>query len=407
MLSCIMGLAWFAEGFLKSCGGEIASLFSPWIRQLWHLVFPSSSTESSRLPDLPEKIVGLDVRLEELKTRLFAENVKKLGVTAMGGGGKTTLAAALCRDPDVKERFGDKIIYRKVSDFSERKDILESIWVGITNSRSTPNFQSIQVARKRVEEWLSSRPTQNILVVLDDVWLDDSHLKDLIFEADGYKTIVMSRHIVEWLDDIYELPLLEESDALALFCYYAFEQTSIPERGYDKILVQQVAEQCQQLPLALEVIGSSLYEKKNRDEWIYYQKKLSEGGRINSNHEENLLKILALSIDRLHTIDNNNIIKECFLDLILFPGVKEIHVDTLFDIWIYAHNLTLYEARRTLNVLERRRLLRLVNHDIGGHRGISHGIACELYIVQHDMLRKLAIYLVENNQSEDICKRLI
>ncbi|GLJ54967.1 hypothetical protein SUGI_1180100 [Cryptomeria japonica] len=404
MLSYITGLAllalaWLAEGFLQGCGGEIASLISSWIRRWWDLLFPSSSGIS----DSPQNLVGMDVRLRELKARLFRENVRNLGVRAMGGSGKTTLATALCSDSQVKERFGNKIIYCKVSDFSKTKDILESIWAGIT--KSTLKFQSIQDARKEIQKWLSSRQTQNILVVLDDIWLDDGHLRHLLFEANGYKTVVMSRDNVKGLDDTYELPLLEENDALSLFCYHAFDKKSIPERGYDKILVQQVAKACQGLPLALEVIGVSLHNEENEDEWKYALKKLSEGGSINKKYEDDVLKILALSIDRLDKIDN--IIKQCFLDLILFPGMKEIHVDTLFDIWIYTHNLTLVEARTNLKRLEQRRLLRLVNHDIGDHHEISHGSACELYIVQHDILRNLAIYWVNNNPSKDTCKRLI
>ncbi|XP_057815986.1 probable disease resistance protein At4g33300 isoform X2 [Cryptomeria japonica] len=296
--------------------------------------------------------------------------------------------------------FGNKIIFQKVSQSPDIQNILESIWVGITGELE-PNFQSIQDGRRRLNEWLSSKEPQNILVVLDDVWPEDSNLQYLLFEAKGYKTVVTARHTFRWLDDTYDLPLLREKDALSLFCYEAFGQKSIPDRGYNKTLVKQVAAKCQGLPLALVVIGRSLYKMSDDAYWEHARDKLSEGGSIDQAHEEGVLKNLAVSIEML-----DEKMKQCFLDLALFPGVKKIPVDMLFDIWIYAHNLKQSHARKNLLELERRRLLSLVNNNIGEHLGINEGSTCELYVVQHDVLQSLAIYLAERNQPANICRRL-
>ncbi|GLJ55180.1 hypothetical protein SUGI_1184190 [Cryptomeria japonica] len=361
---------------------------------------PESPGPEPHIPELPNNPMGLVDQVQELKRRLFEYDYNKVGVSAMGGSGKTTLAAALCWDPQVKKRFGNKIIFQKVSESPDIKKILESIWVGITGVRPVPNFQSIQDGRRRLKEWLSSKESQNILVVLDDVWHED-HLKELLFEAKGYKTVVTARHTYKWLDNTYDLPLLGEKDALSLFCFEAFGQKSIPDKGYNKALVKEVAAKCQGLPLALVVIGRSLYKMSDDAYWEHARDKLSEGGSIDQAHEEGVLKNLAVSIEML-----DEKMKQCFLDLALFPGVKKIPVDMLFDIWIYAHNLKQSHARKNLLELERRRLLSLVNNNIGEHLGINEGSTCELYVVQHDVLQSLAIYLAERNQPANICRRL-
>ncbi|XP_057815987.2 putative disease resistance protein At5g47280 [Cryptomeria japonica] len=359
---------------------------------------PESPGPEPHIPELPNNPMGLVDQVQELKRRLFEYDYNKVGVSAMGGSGKTTLAAALCWDPQVKKRFGNKIIFQKVSESPDIKKILESIWVGITGVRPVPNFQSIQDGRRRLKEWLSSKESQNILVVLDDVWHED-HLKELLFEAKGYKTVVTARHTYKWLDNTYDLPLLGEKDALSLFCFEAFGQKSIPDKGYNKALVKEVAGKCQGLPLALMVIGRSLYKENDNAYWEHARDKLSEGGPIDKSHEEEVLKLLAVSIEKLDAD-----LKRCFLDLALFPGLKKVPVDTLFDIWIYYQNLKQSHARKNLLELERRRLLSLVNHNMGEHLGINEGSTCEQYIVQHDVLRNLAVYLA--NQPGNIPKRL-
>ncbi|GLJ19847.1 hypothetical protein SUGI_0359640 [Cryptomeria japonica] len=59
--------------------------------------------------------VGLERRLADLKGLLFHSQVSVLGVHCIGGGGKTTLALALCNDLQVKDYFHSNVIFTSIS----------------------------------------------------------------------------------------------------------------------------------------------------------------------------------------------------------------------------------------------------------------------------------------------------
>ncbi|KAH9328969.1 hypothetical protein KI387_001077 [Taxus chinensis] len=399
----LAGVSAATKAFTGAVAGEILSS----IKEMVAVVMESSSSSPSlHIPELPKKPVDLDDRVEELKKKLFKENISKVGISAMGGSGKTILAAALCKDPQVIEHFGNNIIFQTVSQSPNILGILESMWERITEEEPDPEFHSIEDAHTRLQQWLYNRQPrnwfrmkkpENILVVLDDVW-PEVNLRALLFEAEGYKTVVMSRHSVEGVDDAYELPLLGEEDALSLFRFWAFGEQCIPD-GISDTLVKQVAAECQGLPLALEVIGCSLMNEP-LEYWEWTHSKLSQGEPISKNHEA-LLKHLAMSTERL-----DNDMKKCFLDLGLFLDKNQISVAVLLDIWTYVHNIKPIRAYKILRELENRKLLNLINDLPGDHPYTYYGSNTELCIVQHDVLRSLAIYLAANEQTGNICKRL-
>ena len=75
----------------------------------------------------------------------------------------------------------------------------------------------------------------------------------------------------------------------------------------------QVQAECKGLPLALKVIGSSLYGQPH-PAWEGAKKKLLKGESISDYHKEGLLRCLETSIDAL-----DEEARECFLDLGSFP----------------------------------------------------------------------------------------
>jgi len=78
--------------------------------------------------------------------------------------------------------------------------------------------------------------------VLDDVWSREN-LEKLLFEGEGHKTFVTIRdHSTipkETSTQLYEFPLLDDVEALSLFCFWAFGQRSIPSTS-DENLVKRV-----------------------------------------------------------------------------------------------------------------------------------------------------------------------
>ncbi|GLJ19877.1 hypothetical protein SUGI_0360240 [Cryptomeria japonica] len=299
--------------------------------------------------------VGLGKSIGDLKELLFQSDTSIVGVHCMGGGGKTSLALTLCDDPNIKGCFRN-IVFITVSQSPNLKGILETIWEKIFR-RNVPEFQNVEDAHIQLQQQLlkQSKPT---LVVLDDVW-SRANLEKLLFEARGYKTLVTTRDgsIIPRnpYNRLYQLPLLNKEDALSLFCLSLFGQTSIPSTT-DANLVIEVQEECKGLPLALKVVGSSLYGEPHVA-WENAKKILSLGESLSSYHSEGVFRCLETSIDCLDDVG-----RECFLDLGLFPKEKKICADALLDIWVYVPKMEWEDAYIMLLGLARRNLLNLSNN---------------------------------------------
>uniref|UniRef100_A0A0C9S3P9 TSA: Wollemia nobilis Ref_Wollemi_Transcript_28542_3059 transcribed RNA sequence n=1 Tax=Wollemia nobilis TaxID=56998 RepID=A0A0C9S3P9_9CONI len=332
--------------------------------------------------------VGLEKSTWNLKKLISQMDVSVVGVQCMGGGGKTTLSLALCNDPQIKGDFGSRVFFFVVSQSPNLKGILETMWEKIVGTRN-PEFQNVEDAHRQLQDQIQkqSKPT---LVILDDVW-SRATLEKLLFEGPGYKTVVTTRDSSTLPQNLssrlYQLPLLGEDDALALFCFWAFGEKTIPS-SVDANLVKEVLAECKGLPLALKVIGSSLYGEP-RVVWESAKNKLSKGEPISDYHKDGLVTRLVSSIDCL-----DEIARGCFLDLGSFPEDRKICVDVLLDIWVYVRNLEWEDAFVILLELARRNLLNLnLSSKPGSSAAISYGSASELYFSQHDVMRDLALYL--------------
>jgi hypothetical protein len=136
--------------------------------------------------------------------------------------------------------FQNNIIFITVSHSPNLKEILETMWEKIVRTKK-PEFQNVEDAHRQLQQLLL-RQAKRTLVVLDDVW-SKANLEKLLFEGEGYKTLVTTRDRstigTTTSTRLYELPLLDDADALPLFCFWAFGQKSIPSNA-DEQLVKQV-----------------------------------------------------------------------------------------------------------------------------------------------------------------------
>ncbi|XP_057843948.2 probable disease resistance protein At4g33300 [Cryptomeria japonica] len=348
------------------------------------MVNDSTYSHNDHVPANSQFYVGLEKCIWDLKRLLFRNEVSVVGVHSMGGGGKTTLALALCNDLQIKDYFDNNVIFITVSQSPNLKGILETMWEKIAKRRL--EFQDVKDAHINLQQLLSkqSKPT---LIILDDVWSSEN-LEELLFEGLAYKTLITSRDKSTIprtpSSQLYQLPLLGTEDALSLLCFWAFGQTSIPS-DVDINLIKEVQAECDGLPLALKVIGSSMHGEL--DEAWKRAKKKSEGEYISDYHRKGLFRLLQTSIDSL-----NYVAKECFLDLGLFPRDRKICVDALLDIWVYVHKLRRHDAFEILSELASKSLLNLSSNQRGS-ASVSYKNALELYFSQHNVLRNLALYL--------------
>jgi len=161
----------------------------------------------------------LEKNIWNLKRILLQRDVSVVGVHGMGGVGKTTMALALCNDQEIKGFFQNNIIFLTVAQSPNVKGLLETMWDKIIGGRR-PVFQSIEDGHNQLQKNLSSKRYRPTLVVLDDVW-SKSNIEPLLFEAEGYKTIITTRqdYTIPISDStrVYNIPMLQQADALSLF----------------------------------------------------------------------------------------------------------------------------------------------------------------------------------------------
>ncbi|XP_024978015.1 probable disease resistance protein At5g66900 [Cynara cardunculus var. scolymus] len=342
---------------------------------------------SCSVPGLPDVIIGLDHHLDELKRRLLKDDNQVLTVSAPGGCGKTTLAKMVCHDNEIKGTFGDNIFYVTVSRMATLKSVVQKLFVHHLHVDRC-EFQTDEEAKNQLENLLMRQMgSENILLVLDDVWSESvSLIQDLKFPIPGYKILVTSRFLFPRFGSTYELSLLNDEDARTLFCHYAFPCGEILNVRDD--LVTKMVKCCKGFPLSLTVIGASLCGQ-NEVKWRTTLKKWSEGQSIFDSSTRLLLSLQA-SVDALEELP---IARDCFLDLGSFPEDEKIAASALMDMWVELYNLDeegMYTSEYLLELSSRNLLSFIPTRKDASE---LEGYCNEHYVTQHDLLRELAIHL--------------
>ena len=122
-------------------------------------------------PELPADFVARPKEFDALKARLLdPEGDSVAGITAAlrgaGGYGKTTLAKALARDPDIQDAYFDGILWAELGEKPERLVAILSDLITLL-SGERPQLETINAAAAKLGEALGDR---RILMVVDDVW---------------------------------------------------------------------------------------------------------------------------------------------------------------------------------------------------------------------------------------------
>ena len=267
----------------------------------------------------------MNFHLEELKSliKLESNDVRMIGIYGLGGIGKTTIAKAVYNN--ISHQFESRIFLENVrersKDFSSllqlQKELLNSVVMG-KNKKISSVHEGINVIRNRFH-------SKKVLLILDDV----DNLKQLKFLAGehgwfgpGSRIIITSRDQqclnVHEVDASYEVKALNYKKSIQLFCQHAFKQ-NIPKSDYVD-LSNHVVNYVKGLPLALEVLGSFLFNKSGSD-WESALQKLKENPNI---EVQNVLKISFDGLDKKE--------QETFLDIAcFFKGWNENDVTRLVE----------------------------------------------------------------------------
>ncbi|KAJ8546131.1 hypothetical protein K7X08_018714 [Anisodus acutangulus] len=351
----------------------------------------------SDVPQIPDSVVGFQVPLQELKLKLFEEKEQVVVLSASAGCGKTTLAAMVCQEDDIKAKYRS-IFFVTVTKTPNIKRIVGEIFE--KNNYKVPEFASEHDAICQLNILLRRSKSQPVLLVLDDVWFEsDFDIENFAFQIPGFKILVTSRFVFPKFDT-YKLKLLSEKDAKALFCTSAFKD-STPNVRLD--LVYKVVRSCGGFPLALRVVGRSLC---GHPEVIWLNRVIRQSKRqILFPTENDLLRSLQASIDALdekvlYSRDTTTL-RDCYLDLGSFPEDQRIHPAALLDMWVERYNLDEHgmTAMAIFFELSSQNLvnLALARKDAPAVVGL-HNLH---YIQQHDLLREVVIHQCDEKPVEE------
>ena len=262
--------------------------------------------------------VGLEQSLKVVSNILnhMGNNVGALGIIGTGGIGKITLATHVYNE---QNNFTCRSFLKDVKDTNMEILKAKMVWDLLQEDmREIGDFERCfeQIKKKK------------IFVVIDDI-VKRSQFDELILEmnnlAKGSRVLITSRdqNLLNNImrdageKELYEVQVLSPSDSLQLFIKTAFHNDIPSARLHD--LSRHIAKACGGLPLALEVIGGFLFDKRE-DERLWDEAITTLG------KNEDILDCLKLSYNSLGEVE-----QEMFLDIAFFlVGVSK---DVALDFW--------------------------------------------------------------------------
>ena len=275
--------------------------------------------------------IGIDSRVEDINCLLDIDSndVRMVVIHGLPGIGKTTIAKAIY--DLIAYRFEGSNFLWNVKENSRTNEgklqLRETLYSEIFGGRTLKELGAI----KRINMRMEMPKHKTILLILDNV---DKLIQvtDLLGKcncfAPGSRIIITTRDkkLLSTLQEDYHLTYytyrlkeLDKHESHELFCQHAFKENK-PKEGYSE-LIDLFISYAKGLPLALEIIGSNLYQRDTR----YWKCALDKYKRILN---PNILEVLKISYDGLDQTQQH-----IFLDIACF--LKGLQMDVVESCYSY------------------------------------------------------------------------
>ncbi len=267
-----------------------------------------------RLQQVAPHRVGFEESLKVVikKLNLMGDSVGVIGVFGMGGIGKTTLVREVYNHFALEKRFEEQSFLKDVRSLSDPLKLQKQLVSDL--------LQEDLQSSEKFSHWFDCFMGRKVLIVVDDIDHRSQFnllIPDIDKLARGSRILVTSQdqnvlsNIMRGdghLTAMHEVELMSPDDSHQLFNWHAFYTEKASDGFQD--LARKVADACYRLPLALEVIGAFLFDKKkpeDRDCWHQATETLRANGDIS--------KKLQISYDGLSSDEAKLMFKDiaCFL----------------------------------------------------------------------------------------------
>ncbi|XP_058108894.1 disease resistance protein RGA2-like [Magnolia sinica] len=253
-----------------------------------------------------------------------------ISIVGMDGLGKTTLSQLVYNDEKVIGHFNMRV-WVSVSNYFGLQWIMKSI-IRTVDTEFNGEHLGLDQLQLRLGEVLYGK---RFLVVLDDVWSEDSKKWDklrLPFNAGALGSRIIATTPSEDVGramgstHIYRLPFLSYDDCWLLFSRRALEHRSVEERPELEEVGRKIVKKCGGLPLSVIAIASTMHSIRTRREWEL----VLESDIWNSS--DVVGDILPNSLLRYQELPLA--LKQCFIYCSIFPKDWLLEEDTMVKLWV-------------------------------------------------------------------------
>ncbi|XXG45049.1 hypothetical protein AAC387_Pa02g0235 [Persea americana] len=263
--------------------------------------------------------------LQKILENIYNSRIQKVGIWGMGGVGKTTAMKLLNDQPEIKHAF-EIVIWVTVSREGNRRKVQNDIADRLKLNVSNESDDRLQA---RICNTLRRK---KFLLLLDDVWemidLCDVGIPALNHD-NGCKVVLTTRSLSVCrqmeTDEEIKVETLSKDEAWLLFKEKAGDVVLSP---HIEPLARCIVKECDGLPLAIIVVGSSL--RKNSDV-IVWRNTLRELQFPTTSQieaiEERVFHCLRFSYDRL----KDDCKRKLFLYCSLYPEDYVISIAELVE----------------------------------------------------------------------------
>lgn len=220
---------------------------------------------------------------------------------------------------------------------------------------------------------------------------NDSETSNPVELYEGLQKVIEEMDLIKSLDNNYslEMKFLDEVSSWKMFCQIVFGGKDCPLE-LEKI-GKKIVENCRGLPLSIVVMGG-LLEKVERTEERWKSVTRSFNSVVNSENDEQCLKILKMSYSHLPVY-----LKPCFLYMGVFEEDSAIRVSMVVKLWA-SEGFLKPVSDKSLETIAKEYMKELIDrnliqvHKLGSTGNVKF---CKI----HDLLRDLCLREAQKERS--------